>query len=576
MKTLLVGREMFNFMDRLGSSSTGAPRRVLLAAAVLVSVSVVAYLPFMHRIGLYLDDWRNIGDFVAHGRTVQGVGRPLMMEMVSWGWKLFGLNIQSYLFAAMLLHLLAALLLWFLLCIFLPISYQALALPAAVLFLTYPSNYLRIWLTGWPTGLLVAIILVGILAYVLFLRQDHIGWWLVSMILLGTSLLWYELQLGLIAGLSVCGIVQWRNSTWFRRFLILGPSLLAVLFTSWWFLAPVSSKTYGSNALLSVPVLVERLLQGYWTILVVAWIEPIRFLAPQPLARWQAIVLFGMVMLAIASVYLLLLRLYRPANDKVQPSATRINWLISVFLATAAVGLGFLPVLPLSHIGLQIIDTSRYTLFASLGAAALVVLLLYGTMQLLTNNHQSSMWFVYTASLGLVLLSIVYQWGAQRAMVAAWEKQKCAWHSILAQAPTFRDGTHVHILDVPAPSGIWGLSPFQHLLPEVDSALKLIYDNPSLSGSYSHAGGALWDGGEFQLTPEGIRQDNTGRFIPYDEVVVFRYQADNSLELLEEIPPILTGAVNPKPTGVWRILSEPSVSPYRRLIEPQPQCTNLP
>jgi hypothetical protein len=183
------------------------------------------------------------------------------------------------------------------------------------------------------------------------------------------------------------------------------------------------------------------------------------------------------------------------------------------------------------------------------------------------------MYFAYGMSTVLIVVAIIYQLGSQRAMIVGWERQKCAWHSMLAQAPSFEDGTHVHIIDVPVSSGIWDVSPFGLLAAEADSAIKLIYANPTVTGTFRHAGDLVAvDGLKFRLVPDGIFSEDTGSLVHYSDAVIFRYSADDSLELLTDIPGKLSGADNPQATGVNHILSTPVVSPYRSLIEPPPPC----
>jgi hypothetical protein len=546
------------------------------AAATLLTVTIVAYGLNIGRLGLYFDDWRNLGDFALHGQLVQRTARPLNLAVLTLGWQLFGLNISYYLALATLFVFLSAFMAWLLLYVLLPRSFAGLALVIAALFVVYPSNYTRLWYTLWPTGLLVAIVFGGILAYALFLRRDQSFLCVVSLVLLGASLMWYELQLGLIAALPLLGVPHLRGSTWQRRLLIVSPTLLACLFVVWWVLAPTASQEYGPSGLVfSVGELLRRLIRGYWSILVVAWIEPVRYINLPPLGRLQAVLIFLATMLASALVVLLLSQRLSaargPETARLQvPSGT--SWFVSVLVAIIVIGVGILPGLPRAEIGVAIFD-SRFSLFAALGAACLVVLALYGLAKLVTKHHGTSMYFAYGMSTVLVVFAVIYQLGAQRAMIAGWERQKCAWHSMLAQAPSFKDDTHVHILDVPVSSGIWDVSPFGLLVAEADSAIKLLYNNSTVMGTFRHFGDLVTiDGLKYRLVPGGIFSEDTGKLVPYRDAVIFRYNADDGLDLLKEVPAELSGADGPRATGVERILPAPVVSPYRRLIEPQPQC----
>lgn len=551
---------------------------VLLTFTILLLIGALAYLPYLTRLGFYQDDWRNIGELIANGELSRGGARPVNVLVFELGWSLFGLNIQAYLLTAVLLHVIAAMVYWWLLYTLLG-EYRQLATPIAALFLVYPSVYSRTWFTLWPAGLHVALVLGGALAYVRYVRHRDIFAWLLSMLLLGATLFWYELPFALIALLPLLAVKQMWQSSWLRRMLLLGPTFVAGLFLMWWLLTPRSQEYAPSGMVFSVSDLLIRLAGSYWAILPVAWIEPIRFLGPTVLPRWQAITVFAGVLLA-ATVIAALFALRPRSGDWDADNSDDAyglwpkTWLSATVIGFLVIGLGVLPALPLAPIVVEILG-SRFTLFAALGASALIVLIVYGAALLLTRRHSLAMRATYVLSSTLVLLAIGFQQGAQRTLADAWERQKCAWHSMLAQAPSFQNGTHVHLIDVPAPTGIWGVAPFQHLVPEFDTPLKLLYADPTLQGTYAHQGNvALWAEGEFRLAPDGVRQDNTGLLIPYEQSVIFRYRADDSLELLAEVAPEQTVSSSFHTTGAERIMSTSAQSPYLMLIAPQADCVH--
>jgi hypothetical protein len=563
------GRQKFGF---------NAVLRIVTSVFILLSITLFAYGMNTNRLGLYQDDWRNLGDLIMHEQIVQKTARPINLAVLTLGWNLYGPNIQAYLQTATLLQFVSALMYWLLLYVMLQsFGYQKLAFPIAALFLVYPSVYSRIWYTLWPHSLLLTIFLAGVLTYALYIKHQSNIWIFLSLLLLGVSLFWYELQLALIASLSLLGIRQLRCSNWVRRFFIVSPTLLAVTYFLWWFFAPTNSKEYGpANITLSLAEILLRFVKSYYTILLVAWIEPIRFLGPSTLSRSSAIAIFAALAIVIIGGSFLLSRLlvrHNPQSAQ-QPHILGRNsqWLLFVGAGFLVIGLGTLPGLPRTEIGVEIF-ASRFTLFGALGASVLIVFLLYGVGKLVFKQPLGGLIFTYCVCVFLVIVATIYQLGAQRAMIAGWERQKCAWHSMLAQAPSFQDGTYVHIIDVPAEPGIWSVAPFGILVSEVDSPLKLLYANTTLNGSYHHQGNAVsMQGIQFRLTPAGILDEDTKALIPYEKAVLFRYGVDDSLELLTELPPELTGATEPIPTGTNRIFEKPVYSPYRSFIEPQPQC----
>lgn len=550
---------------------------------ILIGVGLVTYVPQMKELGLYLDDWRMFSYVAFYGRQVNVVMRPMNFMIWDIGGWLLDLDKYAYLVAALTLHCIAAIALWRLLWAMLPARERPLGLAIAVLYLVYPSYFSRVWITTWPSGLLVALVLIGAAAYVAYLKTDKWHTLLFALALFALTLGWYEMQLALIAALPILGIKHLRSASWSRRLGIMAPTLLAGFFGVLW-LASTGGDAYGttpvnwSEVLLAFP---ERIWMGWITVLIYAWTDPLRTLVPFTASNR------GLVLALVTGISLtiVLYALFDLAARRLMPqwvasnstSAAPIStwlahWAWQLALAAGVVIGGMLPVLLMGTPWISTLE-SRLTLFSAIGGAAFVILIIYGAGRIVFQDVRRAQLFTYAGAITLLAVAIPSQWAARSGMVAAWQNQQCVWRAMFTLAPAYGDGAWVHIMDVPPPAGLWKMAPFQGLDSEVGSAVQLLYNNKTLYGDFASVDEQeRWGEQATEYLLQGLKPRQSEEIIPWDRVVMFRYRPGGALERVQEIfvgEPGVGQWVRP---GVERVLSQEAVSPYRSLIVDDTSC----
>lgn len=564
--------------------TVGREESNVVAPVLLVAIGLITYLPQIGEVGFYLDDWRNLSDIAIYGRLVHTTGRPvniLIWDLGGWLWQL---DRQAYLLAALTFHCAAAILLWYVLRKILSEQECTISLMIAALYLVYPSFYSRVWVTMWPSGLLVALVLIGTAGYLAYLKSGALRSLVLALVLWALTLGWYELQLVLIASLPILAIRQLHGASWQRRIGIVAPTILAVIFGVLWLLTTGGGKAYGttpvnwSEFLLSFPA---RIWMGWRTVLIYAWTEPLRTLLPSAtsdLGILLAIAAGICLTIMLYGLLFLILRWRMPqwmAGDGEHAESMGAwfgRWGSQLALAAGLVIAGMLPVLLVGTPWISTLE-SRLTMFSAIGGATFVILALYGSARIILRRQRYAILLTCAGTIVLLGVAIPSQWAARSGMVAAWQNQQCLWRAMFTLAPSFTDGSWVHITGVPASVGLWEMPPFQGLDSEVGSAVRLLYNNPTLNGDFARVGEhdrVVEEAPQYLL--EGLKPRGSQQIVPWDQVVVFRYNGDIGLERIDALlvgPPDQGEWIQP---GVARIKPQSAISPYRSLLNTLHLC----
>jgi hypothetical protein len=214
-------------------------------------------------------------------------------------------------------------------------------------------------------------------------------------------------------------------------------------------------------------------------------------------------------------------------------------------------------------------QASHVNLFAALGGAVFVAsMLMIGALLIAEGREQTTLLFLASAAL-LVLLGVATQAWVMHDVATAWRDQKAIWHALFSAAPDFADGTHV-VLILPDYEDRVGYTNWRRppLLTnwEVRSALRVLYDNRSLSGDVMFPD--IETSFEPTLTQRGIIAHD-GAFTPYLASVFYRYDGrESSLERLSQLPAATVGGGSPVRLGRGRVLTRtaPAVD-LRSLVE---------
>ncbi len=550
--------------------------------AALALLSIVAYGGGLLAPALFSDDWH----FFIKGAAERAElcpdwssFRPLNSCLLLVEHQLLGLNVTALHGASLVLNLMISMVLYFILDGLLP-RWRGFSLVVSMLFLVYPSVYMKNWVIGANVQVPLLLFACGSLLLVRFWRGGRWWAWAGAILCVILSLGLYEMQLGLVLGVSLALACWPTRQPLPRRLALLAPALCAALFAVWraWGQTAlgIDQGSYGTEVVsLSPTVLMERLIAGYRMNLQWAWTTPLLYWFPRLQLQgahanlWATLAAGGamasVALLAAAAVRVLV---RRPVASREGPrieQRAELLQLCGLFAGgLAALGAGYIPIISVWGPTIWDYFGTRVNILPSIGAAVATAAAM-GLVSLgLGRTRDRARLIFLTLMVALIVFGTATQINVQRETVVAWEQQKDVWQQMFRLAPNLGDGTGVYLTfpnagipfrPRPFGDGSWGVG--------ATAALSLFYDNSSLHGACVDQLSAT-----LRFTDEGI--ERPWGVVPYDEAIFFEYDAASSqLTLLDEVPGRLLGSARPvSDLGLYRILPGPAPqSDFRRLVE---------
>lgn len=545
---------------------------VLAIAVVSVMISGLNASP-----ALYSDDWVQVihGPLVNEPRIFDIFdNRPMRMAPFYFQYQLLGLNVQSYYWLLALSHLLIALALFTFLSLFDRFRRHHFALIVTLLFMVYPTDYSRMWLNHWHYS---SAFLVFAIAALLFARFAHLGGWpklLIAIVGLFASLLIYEGHLGLVLLLGLVLVFGARGPVPRKRVVLLSIVIVSATVGAWrifgqqWF----GIESYGLDRLVvDAETIVARVSLGLKITLVWGWSTTVSNLVPW--LRGNNIGSILMLLLVIGGVWMTLrvASMIGPTHDKLG-LAVDDRKEIAQFSLVALLGLvvlvaGYFPVVTVYQPNLS--DTaSRFNQFAVLGGAMVVGSGLLVARILVSSNRAIRHAFLFAAVGVLVAHGVVTQHLVSQEHHKSWVEQKAIWTQLSQIAPDLRDNTSV-LLVLPGYVEQAGFQSFGRLpfAGEWDwqSGLRLLYDNPTLSGVISYPDIDIEP--ETTLTDYGPVSKDSGESFTWSQTVAFQWvQSSGKLQELQLLP--LSGRVGVEAVKLCAgcVLTKPKEAPLRHIL----------
>lgn len=513
--------------------------QILLAhLAILLAVSLVTFLIDYAPV-LYGDDWGVIpyNDIFQHSVWFHFASRrPLEIFPAKIIAALYGLNIHAFYAANISFLYLSAVALYFLVRRFMRHT-PGIALILALLYLLYPVDYTRMWLTMY----LMHLILLLVFSYALLLHdfalRGRIVSWLGAVLLLIIPLFAYEAQLGMCIAWA-CGLAVFSRGIPFRRrMMTFAPLALGAIYGIW---RMVGLRvigiydTYAVNRFDLNPVLLLQRFSGAVRVFTWSWVDPARqWIRAGSTNRFIVLLLVTMVGLGF------LAWLFETIRCKDAQTWDRAEKLRAAreLLFLAAVGLvffiaGYIPIIAVYAPTLDLFQ-SRVNLFSIPGASIFLVSITALVSLIGVTSWRSLNWVVPVALLPLLVIGIRVQNQVQREAVTAWKEQVHIWQDLFVLAPNLADETQV----------IFVFPGYTHLrfaqrppLQEIWMAhfgVEVLYNNPTLTGSIIFLD--LNMGNEPELAPDGIL--NTWAADPsYSKAVfVFYDPSTKEMRLIEDL-----------------------------------------
>jgi hypothetical protein len=541
-----------------------------LAVGILFAASLATYLAVFDP-AVFADDWVRIRKFVFGQLPLVDWSsrRPFEEAFFKLVLGIFGLNFRVQLLVQVLILFLCAVVIYGLCRRAFP-NQAFLALPAGLLFLLYPMDYMRLWFTRiyhWGIYLMVLVAFVLILEYALKGKWPALAG---ALALMALSLGAYDGQLGLICAAGLLPALLLPGVTRRHRLVLLLPFALGLLFSAWrLFIQPEAlgvNDPYVLGSSFSPLVLADRVLSGY-PLFLQAWVRPFQAVFPGITMIKMEVVLAGVVFCA----GLLAAALPGGAERWVWSEKRKeaLGLLAPLGVGLALIAFGFFPAVVLTRPNLDLATGStRANQYAILGGALALAALLGLIATLAAWRRAQVVGMVYAALIPFFLLGVMQQSWIQSEAHAGWSKQQAFWRELFLSVPNLRDGAVLVVVEQTAYPG----GPFQRMPLsvewEVNNAVQVFYNNPSLGGTLYLPQFSSGGSRETRLDADGVRgYDLT--FAPWDRLVVVLYTPSNGQIRLVENPEAELGLPFAPLGYAPRSLildSPPEKTPYRSLL----------
>lgn len=425
---------------------------------LLAGISALAYLPLIHKLGYFNDDWYLMYDVRVHGaqffHDIFSSDRPgrayLMIPMYS----LFGLNPLPYNVSAYVFRLLGGISFFWVLQLLWP-ERKSFALIAALLFTIYPgflSQHNAIDYQSHMVALFFAILSISLtLKAILSVRvQVKVGWAALSIISGWIALSQMEYYIGIEAFRLACIVVlTWRSKgPEFRRkvqvsfFNWLPFAIVPAGFLFWrifLFEAERKATDIGSQLgqLFTSPLTglwwLTYLFQDFFNVLLTPWVLPWSIFV-LPMRLQNQLIGFGLAGVAVL-LFVLGSRLVEEQDPETLAGSGPRETREQMWVGVIAILGGLAPVIAANrHIILP--DYSRYTLIASIGA----VILLSAFIQQLSSIR------LRNVIVGLlIVIGVLTHYGNSVKAAADTEGVQNFWWQVAWRAPQFESGTTISV-----------------------------------------------------------------------------------------------------------------------------------
>jgi len=471
--------------------------KALVHILALIALALLSFGLFYAPVIFSDDWWRLIANFnfsKLHW-IMPTLGRPFDLFFYKLLFTLFGLNLNAFYLVKWCLICLAAIQLYCLFARILP-RYRVTAFAFAAIYLIYPVDQTRMWLTMLSPGWVLTIF-YGWLLYE-YMQHGFICALVGSLVCFTLPLLEYEGQLGVaVAWCLFLFLVSSRHTSGKPRFALLTPLVIGVIFSIWKLFGTTLLYVYDkytNRVLLNPLILVERLLRGL-SFLVIGWVDFMHYLIWNPGSSTLInrpdevdLLLLLALMMFVALIGVLTAWITRKlaSAPEIIPEVRRHAWKTYaklVFIGLWLACTGYFPVITIGRPRLELAP-SRFNFFAILGAALVLVGVLGFFAWLLARRLDQQPKIMLALTLPFLLIgissSVKVQWEARKN----WYEQKAILRAFLLIAPDLSDWTKV-VFVIPS----YANKDYAKRTPfvgdwEVTNAVQVLYNNQTLSADH--------------------------------------------------------------------------------------------
>jgi hypothetical protein len=550
-----------------GASKNQTPRGQILPILSLAFFTLVVYGLKIQPI-LFNDDWSIIftlkfnlmKPFMVYER------RPLHWFLAWLSNQFLPLEKAVYGMYLMLvlLSLITAVLIYFVVHQILE-NQASFALLTAALWLVFPNDYTRLYISTLGIRFAFALLLIVMLFFIRFMRTEK---WLVGALtipLLILSLLMYEGQLGLAFVWPIILVILYRRDiSWTKILGIVAYYLAIAMFVYWKLVAQpqIYQDSKIENLNLPPSEILTRYLQAVGTIFG-------GFQLPYQDGSWLSlgnVAFLIAIVLGLVAIYAILARLNRQEDQTDIDKTLKMNLYIFVFGAVLWIA-GYVPII-LNYQPNIYGHLSRVNLFSIPGAALILLATIHTILVSMSPSHAIAEKLTIGFVLPLIFVGAVVQLQTQEAYNQSWDEAKIFYQELFNQIPDVRSGTHI-ILEL---SGYENNSTIYRPLFSSSwaawCALRVLYDDIDLVVNYKYNQIAVPYYPSFNILTSTLQTDTISAIGDPGKLIVIDYDRQtHALRIRKDISDLQENIVDDGYSPQDRILPLKAPILSRRIVD---------
>ncbi|HLF88689.1 MAG TPA: hypothetical protein VI451_07095 [Anaerolineales bacterium] len=354
----------------------------------------------------------------------------------------------------------------------------------ASLFLVFPMDYTRLYFTMSGVRLSFLLLVIGMILFVDFIKSGRLFTCMVIMLLLITSLLMYEGQLGLAIAWPLLVVSMFRRNLSSKKFIgIAGYYLQIGTFILWKMIFQSKIVSDGKLGYLSLPP--GEIINRYFNALHII-LGGLRF--PFQDRSWISfgnVLIMLLIALCLVGIYFIVLYLFNhqsPERDIDRTLKTNFYIFLIGFGLWIA---GYFPIIlnfPPNIYG----QLSRVNLFSIPGSVLILLSILNSIFLSMSRNDGVATRLTLSVGLMLILIGSIIQLQTQEAYNKSWAESKTFYQALFNEIPDLKNNTQIVLfLDGYQNSGKL-FRPLFSSSWEAWCAFGILYDKPDLIVNYQY------------------------------------------------------------------------------------------
>jgi hypothetical protein len=439
------------------------------------------------------------------------------------------------------------------------------ALLTAALWLVFPNDYTRLYISTLGIRFAFALLLIVMLFFIRFMRTEK---WLVGALtipLLILSLLMYEGQLGLAFVWPIILVILYRRDiSWTKILGIVAYYLAIAMFVYWKLVAQpqIYQDSKIENLNLPPSEILTRYLQAVGTIFG-------GFQLPYQDGSWLSlgnVAFLIAIVLGLVAIYAILARLNRQEDQTDIDKTLKMNLYIFVFGAVLWIA-GYVPII-LNYQPNIYGHLSRVNLFSIPGAALILLATIHTILVSMSPSHAIAEKLTIVFVLPLIFVGAVVQLQTQEAYNQSWDEAKIFYQELFNQVPDVRSGTHI-ILEL---SGYENNSTIYRPLFSSSwaawCALRVLYDDIDLVVNYKYNQIAVPYYPSFNILTSTLQTDTISAIGDPGKLIVIDYDRQtHALRIRKDISDLQENIVDDGYSPQDRILPLKAPILSRRIVD---------